>query len=89
MNRVVGILIDITLVLAGIILTPLAILKWSEVGFRIEPSFNAGNQEGNSLFAASLLGIAMVLYGVLNLSIIRRRNIETGKNAENGDGSPQ
>ncbi len=85
MNRIIGILLDITLVLAGIILTPWAIFKWSEVGFRIEPKFYAGIQEGNSFFAATLLGIAMVLYGVFNLLLIRRRSFQEAKTTKKDD----
>ena len=83
MNKTIIALRDITLVLAGAILTPWAIYKWSEVGFRIEPKFYAGTKEGNSFFVVALLGIAMVVYGVFNLLLKRCRSIEEGTNGTN------
>ena len=80
MNRIIGRLIDIILVLAGIILTPWAIFKWSEIGFRIELSINAGNQEGNSFFLATLLGIALLAYGILDLLFLRQKKFQKDKN---------
>lgn len=87
MNRVIVVLRDITLVLAGAILTPWAIYRWSEVGFRIEPKFYAGNKEGNSFLVATLLGIAMLAYGIINMLFLRRKNFQKAKNKKEDSGA--
>ena len=84
MNRITGTLIDIILVLAGIILTPWAISKWSKIGFRIELTINAGKQEGNSFLLATLIGIALFAYGILNLLFLRRKCFQKDKNEQEG-----
>ena len=82
MNRTTGTLIDILSVLAGITLTPWAISKWSEIGFRIELTFNTGKQEGNSFLLATLIGIALFAYGILNLLFIRQKCFQKDKNEQ-------
>jgi hypothetical protein len=82
-RRIIGKLRDIALLLIGAILTPWAIFRWHEVGFRIEPQFYAGKKEGNAFLAVALVGIAMISYGVFNLLLTRHRETEKKTNGTN------
>lgn len=66
-------LFDICLVLCGTILTPWALIKWSEIGFRLEGKFYAGNRDGSFFLIAILIGLGLVSYGLFNLFVLRRR----------------
>lgn len=69
-----SLLIDVILILCGMVLTPWAIIKWSELGFRLESKFYAGNRDGTFFLIAVLIGIALISYGILNALIFRRKS---------------
>ncbi len=72
---------DIILVLCGFFLTPWAIIKWSELGFHLEPKFYAGNRDGSFFLIVTILGIAMISYGLFDFFVLRR-GIKTEDNGE-------
>ncbi len=64
---------DFIVVVIGAILTPWAIIKWSELGFRFEPKFYAGNRDGSLFMIAAAIGIALIAYGIFNITVLRRK----------------
>ena len=62
---------DILLIMIGILLTPWAIHEWSEIGFRLEPKFYAGNRDGSFFLIMTMLGIGMILSGLFNIFVLR------------------
>jgi len=64
---------DALIVVIGAILTPWAILKWSELRFRLEPKFYAGNRDGSLFLIAAAIGIALIAYGIFNITVLRRK----------------
>ena len=74
-------ILDLFLIIFGVVLTPWAIMKWSEIGFRLEPKFYAGNRDGSFFLVATMLGVAMISYGLFNILVLRRKkNNESSKN---------
>lgn len=64
---------DLALIICGVFLTPWAIIKWSELGFRLEPKFYAGNRDGSFFLIMTLTGIAMIFYGLFSILVLRRK----------------
>lgn len=64
---------NIVLAIIGAFLTPWAIIKWSELGFRLEPKFYAGNRDGSFFLIIALIGIALIVYGIFNILVYRRK----------------
>lgn len=67
------IILDLVFVLAGAILSPWAIFKWSELGFRLEPKFYAGNRDGSFFMITALVGVALIFYGLFDLFVLQRK----------------
>jgi hypothetical protein len=72
MRRRLKNIINTLMILIGSALIPWSIWMWSEIGFRFEPKFYAGNRDGSFFFVLILLGIAMISYALFDLLVLQR-----------------
>jgi spermidine/putrescine-binding protein len=56
------ILLNILLLLGGLALSVWCIFMWSKIGFRLEPRYFNGNQDGNYFMIFFFVGIAAFIY---------------------------
>lgn len=71
-KRILCIIFDTVLIVAGIIITPFGVLGWRKTGFVLETWSSGSTFEGRSGFFTIILGIVMVLYGLFDLYVFRR-----------------
>ena len=80
MRNLSFIALDVLMILAGIVISPIFFMKWRNIGFSISSKAEYGASfEGNSFIILSLFGIVLTIYGVLDLWLFRikkNRNYE-------------
>jgi hypothetical protein len=72
-QRMKNAMFNALLIVTGSFLSPWAAIKWSEVGFRVEPKFYAGNRDGSLFLIAALIGVALFSYGLFNILVLCRK----------------
>ena len=66
-------LFNMLLLVGGIILTIWCIIMWQRIGFRLEPKYAVGNQDGNFFLIFLCIGIAATMYAFGELTIYSKK----------------
>jgi hypothetical protein len=66
-------LLNKLLLVGGAILTIWCVVMWQRIGFRLEPKYTVGNQDGNFFLLFLFIGIAATMYAFGELTIYSKK----------------